>query len=97
MQEDATEIHKRTFGCFKSMSRLFNDPVKAEENFQFLNQLKDANIWKMLTTLLDPSTSLHQAWSCRVVIIQITYFIQIHTSLAVSFEKVIILLDTPQC
>ncbi|CAL9170887.1 unnamed protein product [Musa hybrid cultivar] len=70
-QEDATEIHKRTFGCFKSMSRLFNDPVKAEENFQFLNQLKDANIWKMLTTLLDPSTSLHQAWSCREDLLRI--------------------------
>ncbi|WOL19426.1 sister chromatid cohesion protein [Canna indica] len=64
-QEDASELHKRIFGCFKSMSRLFNDPVKAEENFQFLNQLKDANIWKILTTLLDPSTSLQQAWSCR--------------------------------
>ncbi|CAL9087272.1 unnamed protein product [Musa acuminata var. zebrina] len=64
-QEDAAELNKRIFGCFKGMSRLFNDPVKTEENFQFLNQLKDANIWKILTTLLDPSTHLHQAWSCR--------------------------------
>ncbi|URE34813.1 Sister chromatid cohesion protein PDS5 [Musa troglodytarum] len=64
-QEDAAELNKRIFGCFKSMSRLFNDPVKTEENFQFLNQLKDVNIWKMLTTLLDPSTHLYQAWSCR--------------------------------
>ncbi|KAG6528290.1 hypothetical protein ZIOFF_010441 [Zingiber officinale] len=47
-QEDASELHKRIFVCFKSMSRLFNDPMNAEENFQFLNQLKDDELLKIL-------------------------------------------------
>lgn len=89
MQEDAAELNKRIFGCFKGMSRLFNDPVKTEENFQFLNQLKDANIWKILTTLLDPSTHLHQAWSCRVITIQIIYLY--------ALETIITLLDPVFC
>ncbi|XP_074591324.1 sister chromatid cohesion protein PDS5 homolog A-like isoform X2 [Curcuma longa] len=70
-QEDASELHRRIFVCFKSMSRLFNDPMKAEANFQFLNQLKDANIWKILTTLLDPSISLQESWSRRDELLKI--------------------------
>ncbi|XP_042462438.1 sister chromatid cohesion protein PDS5 homolog A-like [Zingiber officinale] len=70
-QEDASELHKRIFVCFKSMSRLFNDPMNAEENFQFLNQLKDVNIWKILTILLDPSTSLYESWSRRDELLKI--------------------------
>ena len=48
------------------MSRLFADSAKAEENFQILDQLKDANIWKILSSLIDPKTSFHQACSSRV-------------------------------
>lgn len=48
------------------MARSFADPAKAEENFQFLDQLKDANIWKILMNLVDPNTSFHQARTLRV-------------------------------
>ncbi|KAI8001944.1 Protein C2-DOMAIN ABA-RELATED 11 [Camellia lanceoleosa] len=66
MQEnDTPELQKRILFCFRIMSHCFNDPAKAEENFQILDQLKDANIWKSLTTLLDPDTSCLQACSCR--------------------------------
>jgi len=66
-QEDTPELQKRIPGCFRTMSRLFSEPSKAEEDFQILHQLKDVNIWKMMTALLDPCTSFHQAWSCRVL------------------------------
>ncbi|XP_077237607.1 sister chromatid cohesion protein PDS5 homolog A-like isoform X2 [Tasmannia lanceolata] len=62
---DAPELQKRIFGCFRAMSRWFSDPAKAEESFQILNQLKDANIWKILTSLLAPDTSFQQAYTCR--------------------------------
>ncbi|MQM03150.1 hypothetical protein Taro_035926 [Colocasia esculenta] len=62
---DAPELYKRISGSFKTMSRLFTDPAKTEESFQILNQLKDANIWKILTYLLEPCTSFDQAWTYR--------------------------------
>jgi sister-chromatid-cohesion protein PDS5 len=51
------------------MSHSFADPIKAEESFQILDQLKDANIWKILANLVDPNTSLHQAHAYRVKLI----------------------------
>lgn len=63
---DAPEIQKKVLYCFRVMSRSFADPVKAEENFQILDQLKDANVWKILTSLVDPNTSFHQASTSRV-------------------------------
>lgn len=65
---DAPEIQKKVLYCFRMMSRSFADPIKAEENFQILDQLKDANIWKILTSLVDPNTSFHQASTSRVSI-----------------------------
>uniref|UniRef100_A0A5B7AN91 Sister chromatid cohesion protein PDS5 B n=2 Tax=Davidia involucrata TaxID=16924 RepID=A0A5B7AN91_DAVIN len=62
---DAPELQKKVIFCFRIMSRCFTDPAKAEENFQILDQLKDANIWKILTSLLDPNTSSLQAYGCR--------------------------------
>ncbi|GMI64562.1 hypothetical protein like AT5G47690 [Hibiscus trionum] len=62
---DALEIQKKVLFGFRIMSRSFSDPVKAEESFQILDQLKDANIWKILVNLLEPSTSIHQASSGR--------------------------------
>ncbi|KAF3451892.1 hypothetical protein FNV43_RR07988 [Rhamnella rubrinervis] len=62
---DAPEVQKKVLFCFRIMSRSFADPAKAEENFQILDQLKDANIWKILTNLVDPSTSFHQACTFR--------------------------------
>lgn len=63
---DAPEIQKKVLFCFRVMSRSFAEPTKAEENFQSLDQLKDANIWKILTNILDPNISFHQACSSRV-------------------------------
>lgn len=60
------EVQKKILFCFRVMSRSFSDPTKAEESFQILNQLKDATIWKILTNLVDPNTSLHQARAYRV-------------------------------
>lgn len=62
---DAPEIQKKILFCFRIMSRSFSEPAKAEENFQILDQLKDANIWKILMNLLDPKTSFHQASAGR--------------------------------
>ncbi|KAJ8760192.1 hypothetical protein K2173_011048 [Erythroxylum novogranatense] len=62
---DAPEIQKKLLFCFRIMSRSFAEPVKAEENFQMLDQLKDANIWKILTSLVDENTSFHQALNVR--------------------------------
>ncbi|KAJ6814311.1 sister chromatid cohesion protein PDS5-like protein A [Iris pallida] len=64
-QEDASELQKRTTVCFRNMSRLFSDVAKVGEGFQVLNQLKDVNIWKLLTALLDSCTSFQQSWSYR--------------------------------
>ncbi|KAL3521808.1 hypothetical protein ACH5RR_014642 [Cinchona calisaya] len=62
---DANEIQKKILFCFRIMSRCFTDPTKAEENFQILDQLKDANIWKILNSLLDPNTTSSQASNSR--------------------------------
>ncbi|XP_073117813.1 sister chromatid cohesion protein PDS5 homolog A isoform X8 [Elaeis guineensis] len=70
-QEDAPDLQKRISGSFRIMSRLFSDPAKAEESFLTLNQLKDVNIWKILMSLLDPSTSFCQAWSYRDELLKI--------------------------
>ncbi|XP_058199465.1 sister chromatid cohesion protein PDS5 homolog A isoform X2 [Rhododendron vialii] len=64
-ENDASESQKKMLFCFRIMSRCFTDPAKAEENFQILDQLKDANIWKILALLLDPNTSSSQTCSCR--------------------------------
>ncbi|XP_027920522.1 sister chromatid cohesion protein PDS5 homolog A-like isoform X2 [Vigna unguiculata] len=63
--KDIPEVQKKILFCFRVMSRSFADPVKAEESFLILDQLKDANIWKILTNLVDPNTSLHQARAHR--------------------------------
>ncbi|XP_068463177.1 sister chromatid cohesion protein PDS5 homolog A-like isoform X2 [Phaseolus vulgaris] len=63
--KDIPEVQKKILFCFRVMSRSFADPVKAEESFLILDQLKDANIWKILTNLVDPNTSFHQARAYR--------------------------------
>ncbi|XP_028754953.1 sister chromatid cohesion protein PDS5 homolog B-A isoform X2 [Neltuma alba] len=63
--KDVPEVQKKILFSFRVMSRSFADAAKAEESFQILDQLKDANIWKILTNLVDPNTSLHQAHSYR--------------------------------
>lgn len=68
---NAPELQKRLLICFRTMSRLFGDPTKAEEGFRILNQLKDANIWKILTSLLDPNTSFQQAYTFRDELLKI--------------------------
>ncbi|GLU20621.1 hypothetical protein SLE2022_368110 [Rubroshorea leprosula] len=68
---DAPEILKKILFCFRVMSRSFSEPTKAEESFQVLDQLKDANIWKILTNLLDPKTSFSQACSGRDELLRI--------------------------
>ncbi|KAG7536034.1 Armadillo-type fold [Arabidopsis suecica] len=62
---DAPEIQKKVIFGFRVMSRAFSDPPKTEQNFLILDQLKDANIWKILTNLLDPNTSIMQASRIR--------------------------------
>ncbi|KAH9749940.1 Binding protein [Citrus sinensis] len=62
---DAPEIQKKILFCFRVMSRSFAEPAKAEENFLILDQLKDANVWKILMNLLDSNTSFDQAFTGR--------------------------------
>ncbi|XP_022877905.1 sister chromatid cohesion protein PDS5 homolog A-B-like isoform X3 [Olea europaea var. sylvestris] len=65
-QEGETiELQKKVTVCFRVMSSCFTDPAKAEENFQILDQLKDAQIWEIFARLLDPDTSSPQARSLR--------------------------------
>lgn len=64
--KDVADVQKKIIFCFRVMSRSFADPTKAEESFQILDQLKDANIWKILTNLVDPNCSFHQALVYRV-------------------------------
>ena len=66
MQEDAPDLQKRIIGCFRNISRLFSDSAKCEENLNMLHQLKDADIWKIFTSLLNCSTTFEKAWSLRV-------------------------------
>ncbi|XP_039053711.1 sister chromatid cohesion protein PDS5 homolog A-like isoform X1 [Hibiscus syriacus] len=68
---DSPEIQKKILFSFQTMSRSFSDPVKAEENFQTLDRVKDANIWKILLNLMDPNTSSHQASSGRDELLKI--------------------------
>lgn len=63
---DRVETQKKILFCFRSMSRCFTNPAEAEENFQTLDQLKDSNMWKLLSQLIDPVTSSIQAHSSRV-------------------------------
>ena len=63
-----TDYQKKVILLFRVMSRFFIDPVKAEEGFLALDQLKDTNVWKSLLSLLDPNTGSHQAHA-----IQVTY------------------------
>ncbi|CAA0837188.1 binding [Striga hermonthica] len=62
---DDTDRRKKVMFSFRVMSRCFSDPPKSEENFQILDQLKDAKIWRNLTHLSDPNTSALQASSLR--------------------------------
>ncbi|XP_073299020.1 sister chromatid cohesion protein PDS5 homolog A-like [Primulina huaijiensis] len=62
---DVAELQKKVMFCFRVMSRYFIDPAKTEENFQLLDQLKDSNIWKILTQLLDSNTGWLQACCSR--------------------------------
>ncbi|KAG8649135.1 hypothetical protein MANES_08G068700v8 [Manihot esculenta] len=68
---DVPEFQKKVMFCFRIMSRSFAEPAKAEENFQILDQLKDANIWKILTNLLDANTGFHQACTGREDLLKI--------------------------
>ncbi|KAK7363868.1 hypothetical protein VNO77_06028 [Canavalia gladiata] len=63
--KDIRGVQNKILFCFRVMSRSFADPNKAEESFQILDQLKDANIWRILTNLVDPRTSFHQAHAYR--------------------------------
>lgn len=63
---DSPEMQKKILFGFRVMSRAFSDPAKTEQNFLILDQLKDANIWKILNNLVDPNTSIMQASKIRV-------------------------------
>ncbi|GAB4830723.1 hypothetical protein Ancab_004756 [Ancistrocladus abbreviatus] len=62
---DMPDSQKKVVVFFRVMSRCFTDPVKAEEGFQVLDQLKDANVWKIISSLLDPNTSFNEARASR--------------------------------
>ncbi|KAL1537227.1 sister chromatid cohesion protein PDS5 B-like isoform X1 [Salvia divinorum] len=62
---DRVESQKKILFCFRAMSRCFTNPAEAEENFQNLDQLKDSDIWKLVSRLLDPNTSSIHANSSR--------------------------------
>lgn len=63
--EDSLENQKKLQMCCKSMISSFVDPIKAEEQFQKLTQIKDNNVLKCLAGLLDPNTTLSQSQAIR--------------------------------
>lgn len=65
-EEDIPELEKKIQSSFKIIANQFVDPAKAEENLVHLQKMKDNNIFKALSTLLNPSTTLSQAASVRV-------------------------------
>ena len=60
------DYQKKVIVLFRVMSRFFVDPSKAEEGFSTLDQLKDANVWKIFPVLLDPNTGFQQARASQV-------------------------------
>ncbi|RZC54499.1 hypothetical protein C5167_013360 [Papaver somniferum] len=57
-------LQQRTKSSFVKMSASFADPLKAEECFQKLNQMKDNSIFKDLAQLLDGKTN--SLTSCNI-------------------------------
>eukprot|EP00252_Welwitschia_mirabilis_P017347 TRINITY_DN3843_c0_g1_i5.p1 TRINITY_DN3843_c0_g1~~TRINITY_DN3843_c0_g1_i5.p1 ORF type:complete len:1350 (+),score=286.92 TRINITY_DN3843_c0_g1_i5:295-4344(+) len=49
---------KQILSCFKTLSLSFEDPVKAEEEFERLNEVEDNDVWMHFTYLLDPNASI---------------------------------------
>ncbi|GJV33394.1 sister chromatid cohesion protein PDS5 homolog B-like protein isoform X1 [Tanacetum coccineum] len=70
-ESDASELQKKVIVCFRVMTHCFTDTTKAEADFLLLHQLKDANVWKILTTLLDPATSSRQTCKSRDELLKI--------------------------
>ncbi|KAK1427905.1 hypothetical protein QVD17_16630 [Tagetes erecta] len=70
-ESNALEIKKKVMICFRFMSHCFTDPTKAESDFLLLHQLKDANVWKILNTLLDPTTNSLQSSKSRDELLKI--------------------------
>eukprot|EP01018_Ginkgo_biloba_P018620 Gb_23673 [translate_table: standard] len=64
-EEDSLDLHKNIQRVLKMMSICFVDPGRAEESFQKLHQMKDNNIFKALSQLLDPSTTFVNAHAIR--------------------------------
>ncbi|GAA0153559.1 chromatin/chromatin-binding, or -regulatory protein [Lithospermum erythrorhizon] len=62
---NTTDIQKKVTFSFRNMSRCFTDSTQAEESLNILDQLKDADVWKILTSLLHPSTTCFQASNYR--------------------------------
>ncbi|XP_031473421.1 sister chromatid cohesion protein PDS5 homolog B isoform X2 [Nymphaea colorata] len=58
-------VHKEVLACFRKMSTSFADPVKAQENFQNLHQMKDNSIFKTLLSLLDEQKDVEAAQTIR--------------------------------
>ncbi|GLJ13664.1 hypothetical protein SUGI_0217810 [Cryptomeria japonica] len=66
MKEDnSAELQIKICSCFRKMSGSFEDPAKAEESFLNLFQINNDNIWKDLSSLLDPGLSFINAQSMR--------------------------------
>ncbi|KAL8214756.1 hypothetical protein R6Q57_004205 [Mikania cordata] len=70
-ESDDLEVKKKVIICFRYMSHCFTDSTKAELDFLLLHQLKDANVWKILTKLLDPVTSSLQSSKSRDELLKI--------------------------
>ncbi|CAI9270247.1 unnamed protein product [Lactuca saligna] len=68
---DASELQKKVALIFRFMSHCFTDPTKAESDFLLLHQLKDANVWKIFTTLVDPNTNSLQTSKSRDELLKI--------------------------
>ncbi|KAI3745336.1 hypothetical protein L1987_58447 [Smallanthus sonchifolius] len=71
-ENDDPELQKKATLCIQSISQCFVNPTKAEADFQLLDQSKDLdNIWKILTTLLDATTSSLQSRTLRDELLKI--------------------------
>lgn len=65
-EEETPEALKKLQSTFKTIVGSFKDPQKLEENLQNFHQMNDESVFTVLSTLLDPCTSIGEAITARV-------------------------------
>lgn len=62
----ANSLQAQQRNLCRSMAEVFSDPMRAEEGLQQLAAIKDNNIFRLLSNLMCPSTTLAEALATQV-------------------------------